>query len=63
MKFITVTVYVTAVYDFGEGDEGEMVTLWSDLDSILDIEGSGYRLCVTGELNEWVGDGVRERII
>ena len=31
---------------------------WIDLDRVEDTECKGYRLCVMGDLNEWIGDNV-----
>ena len=37
----------------------ERERFWNDLDSIVDRVGNGYRLCVQGDLNGWIGDRVR----
>ena len=34
----------------------EMVKKEMDMDRTLDSIGNGYRLCVLGDLNEWIGD-------
>ena len=39
------------------GEERER--FWNDLDKFVDRVGNGYRLCVLGDLNGWVGDRVR----
>ena len=41
----------------GNGEESEK--FWNDLDVILNREGNGYRLCVLGDLNRFIGDTVK----
>ena len=45
----------------GDGEERER--FWNDLDRIVVRVSNGYRLYVLGDLNEWIGDRVREGIV
>ena len=36
---------------------------WNDLGMVVDKVGNGYRLCMLGYLNEWIGNRVRAGII
>ena len=35
---------------------------WNEMDRILDGIGDGYRLCILGDLNGWIGDRARAGI-
>ena len=35
---------------------------WNEIDRIIGRVGNGYRLCVLGDLNGWVGGRVRVRV-
>ena len=35
---------------------------WNDMDRTLDTVGNGYRLCILGDLNGWIGDRKRTGI-
>ena len=39
------------------------VRFWNDMDRILDRVENGYRLCILGDLNGWIGDRTRTGII
>ena len=41
----------------GIGEEGER--FWNDMVKTMDRVGNGYRLCLLGDLNRWIGDRVR----
>ena len=43
------------------GEERER--FWNELDRIVDRVCNGYRLCMPGDLNGWIGDRVRAGII
>ena len=45
----------------GNGEERER--LWNDLDRIVGSVGNGYRLYIQRDLNGWIGDRGRARII
>ena len=45
-----------------EGDGKERDRLWNDMDRILDRIGNGYRLCIQGDLNGWIGYRTRAAI-
>ena len=45
-------------YGPNEGNSEERERFWNDMDRVLDRVGNGYRLCVMGDLNGWVGDWV-----
>ena len=38
----------------GNGEERDRV--WNDTDNTLDSLGNGYRFCILGDLNGWIGD-------
>ena len=38
-------------YDPAEGDDEESDRFWNDMDRTPDCVGSGYRLCILGDLN------------
>ena len=46
-------------YDPNEGIGEERERLWNDMDRTMDRVGNGYRVCVLGDLNRWIGDMVR----
>ena len=45
-----------------EGEAEERERFWNDLDWFVYTVGNWYRLCVLGDLNEWVGRRLREVI-
>ena len=45
-----------------EGNGEERERFWNDMDRTGDRVGNGYRLCVLGDLNGWIGDRVRTDI-
>ena len=45
-----------------DGDSEERDRFWSDMDRTLDSVGNGYRLCILGYLNRWIGDRMRASI-
>ena len=47
------------VYGPHEGDGEEREMLWNDMDRAMNRVGNGYRLCVLGDLNGYVGKRVR----
>ena len=47
-------------YGPNEGDGEER--FWNDMDRNLDSVGNGYRFCILGDLNGWIGDKTREGI-
>ena len=49
-------------YGPNEGDGEERDTFWNNMDRILDSSGKGYRLCILGDLNGWIGDRTRAGI-
>ena len=42
------------------GEEKER--FWNDLDRIVDRVRNGYRLCMLGDLNGWIGNRLRASI-
>ena len=54
-KFPRVKLFVVAVYGATEGEVEERGTFWNDLGRVIDRADNGYRLCVVGDLNGWVG--------
>ena len=50
---------MVAVYGPTEGEVAKCEKFWNDLERVGDRVSNGYRLCVLGDLNEWVGDKVR----
>ena len=54
-KFSRVKICVVVRFDPSE-DVEERDIFWNDMDRILDREGNGYRLCILGDLNRWIGD-------
>ena len=53
-KFSKVKVYVVVGYGPNE-KEGEE-RFWNDMENTLDSVGNGYRLCILGDINGWIGD-------
>ena len=45
-----------------EGDGEERDRFWNDIDRTLDSLGNGYRLCILGDLNGWIGVRVKASI-
>ena len=50
------------MYGPNEGDSEEMDRFWNYIDRVLDRVGNGYRLCILGDLNGWIGDKMRADI-
>ena len=61
-RFSRVKVCVVAGYGPSEGDGEERDKFWNDMDRTLDSVGNGYRLCMLGDLNGWIGDRTRDGI-
>ena len=61
-KFSRVKVCEVVGYGLNEGIGEERERFWNDMDRTVDRVGNGYRLCVLGDLNEWIGDRVRADI-
>ena len=61
-KFSRVKVCVVVEYGPNEGDSEERESLWNYFDRIVDRVGNGYRLCILGDLNGWIGNTVRAGI-
>ena len=53
-KFSRVKVFVVVGYGPNEGD-GEKKRFWNNMNRTLDSLGNGYRLCIMGDLNGWMG--------
>ena len=49
-------------YGPNEGDGEERDRFWNDMGRILDRVEKGYRLCILGDLNGWMGDRTRAGI-
>ena len=62
LKFSRVKVCVVVGYDPNGGDGEERDRWWNDMDKTLDNIGNGYRLCILGDLNGWIGDRTRTGI-
>ena len=58
-KFLRVKVCVVVGYDSTEGIGEESERFWNGMERTVDRVGNGYRLCVLGDLNGWIGDRVR----
>ena len=43
-------------YGPSEGIGEERERIWNDIDRTMDRIGNGYRLCLLGDLNRWIGD-------
>ena len=54
-----VKVCVVVLHGFIEGDVERREKFWNNLNISNDRVGKGYRLCVLGDLNGWVGDWTR----
>ena len=61
-RFSRVEVCVVVGYSLNEANGEERERFWNYLDRIVDNVGNGYRLCVLGDLNGWIGDRVRTGI-
>ena len=61
-KFSMVKVYVVVGYVPNEGDSEERDRFWNGMGRTLDTVGNGYRLCILGDLNGWIGDRTRAGI-
>ena len=59
VDFRGIKVCVVVGYGPNEGNAKERDRFWDDMDRTLDSVGNGYRLCILGDLNGWVGDGTR----
>ena len=59
-KLSRVKVCVVVVYGPTEGQVEERERFWNDLDRVVERVVNGYKLCVLGDLNGWVGDRRRE---
>ena len=57
-----VKVCVVVGYGPNEGNGKEMEGFWNELNRTVDRTGNGYRLCVMGNMNGWIGDRVRAGI-
>ena len=63
IKFKFSNVKVCVVVGYGSNEEGEEGDrFWNDMDMNLDSVGNGYRLCILGDLNGWIGDRARTGI-
>ena len=60
--FSKVKVCVVVGYSPNERDNEERDRFWNDMDMILGRVGNGYRLCILGNINEWIGDRMRADI-
>ena len=49
-------------YGPNEGDSEEKERFWNDIVRTMDRVRNGYRLCVVGDLNGWIGDRARAGI-
>ena len=58
LKFSRVKVCVVVGYGLTEGDGEERDRFWN-MERTLDNVGNGYRLCILGDHNGWVGDRTR----
>ena len=61
-KFSRVKVCVVVGCGPNEGIGEERERFWDDTDRTVDRIGNGYRLCMLGNLNEWIRDNMRARI-
>ena len=63
IKFRFSRVKVCVVVGYGPNEEGEeRDRFWNDMDRTLDSVGNGYRLCILGDLNGWIGNRTRAGI-
>ena len=60
-KFSRIKVCVVVGYGPNGGIE-ERERSWNEMDRTVDRVGNGYRSCVVGDLNGWIGDRVRAGI-
>ena len=58
-KFSRIKICVVVMYGRNEGDSEERDKVLSNMDRVLEGIGNGYRLCILGDLNGWIGDRVR----
>ena len=49
-------------YGPNEGDGEEKDRFWKEMDRIVDRVRNGYRLCILGDLNGWLGNRKRAGI-
>ena len=61
-KFSRIKLCVLVGYGPNEGDGEDRDRIWNDVDRVLDKVGNGNRLCILGDLNEWIGDRVKAGI-
>ena len=61
-KFSKVKAFVVGSYSPNKGNDGEKERFWNDFERIVDRVGNGYRLCILGDLNEWIVDRVSDCI-
>ena len=62
LKFSRDKVCVVVGYGLNDGDGEEMYRFWNDIGKDLDRVGNGYRVCILGELNGWIGDRTKAGI-
>ena len=55
-KFSRVKLCVVVGYGPSEGDAEERDRIWNNMDRIQGRAGNGYRLCILGDINQWMGD-------
>ena len=53
---------VVVGYGPNEAEGEERDRFWNDMDRNLDSVENGYRLCILGDLNGWMGDRTGARI-
>ena len=58
-RFSRANVCVVVGYSSSEGDVEKRDRFWNDMDRILDRVGNGYRSCILGDLNGWIGHRTR----
>ena len=51
--------FVVVRYSPNEGIGEKRERFWNDTDRTMEKVGNGYRLCMLGDLNGWIGDRVR----
>ena len=61
-KFSRVIVCLVVRYGLNEGAGEERGRFWNDMDMVLDRVGNGYRSCILGDLNKWIGEWMRAGI-
>ena len=61
-KFSRVKVCVVVGYGPNEGDGEERDRFWNDMDRASDSLRNGYRLCIPGDQNGWIGNRTRTGI-